>query len=89
MNENFYDIFDELPRQGPGDNIYTKKAYHTIPALSPDPVIVDIGCGTGMQTMELARISFGTVTGIDNYEPYIAKLREKLKMKILIIVRLK
>ena len=79
MNEIFYDIFDGLPRQGPGDNLYTKKAYHIIPALNSDPVIVDIGCGTGMQTLELARISFGNVVGIDNHEPYINRLNEKIR----------
>ncbi|MBU1099580.1 MAG: class I SAM-dependent methyltransferase [Bacteroidetes bacterium] len=79
MNKIFYDIFDELPRQGPGDDEYTRKAYHTIPALDPDPIIVDIGCGTGMQTLELARISFGSVTGIDNHAPFINSLNEAIK----------
>ena len=77
MNEIFYDIFSDLPRQGPGKNAYTNKAYHIIPALPEEARIVDIGCGTGMQTMELARISFGEVTGIDNYEPFVKELERK------------
>ena len=78
MNELFYEIFSDLPRQGPGDDEYTRKAYHIIPALPPDPIVVDIGCGTGMQTMELARICFGEVTGIDNHKPFIDELNRKI-----------
>jgi len=32
--------------------------------------ILDIGCGPGMQTVELARISAGRITAVDNYQPY-------------------
>lgn len=43
---------------------YTRQAYH---ALSPHdaPDILDIGCGSGIPTVELARLSGGHVTGLD------------------------
>lgn len=78
MKEFFYEVFDNLPRQGPGSDEHTRKAFHIIPTLPPNPKIVDIGCGTGNQTLELARISFGDVTGFDNYRPYIEILNKKI-----------
>jgi ubiquinone/menaquinone biosynthesis C-methylase UbiE len=83
MKEIIYEIFSDILRQGPGDDEYTRKAFHIIPALPPKPVVVDVGCGTGAQTMELARICYGNITGVDNYKPYIDQLNEKLKKEEL------
>jgi len=35
---------------------YTRKAFHILPKLDK-PRILDIGCGSGVPTMELARLS--------------------------------
>jgi SAM-dependent methyltransferase len=43
---------------------FTRRAYRLLPALDR-PRILDIGCGQGLQTMELARLSGGAVVGID------------------------
>lgn len=43
---------------------YTKKAYMMLPDFDK-PDILDIGCGTGIPTQELARLSGGYITGID------------------------
>jgi len=32
---------------------------------------VDIGCGPGMQTLELARISGGRIVAVDNHQPFL------------------
>jgi SAM-dependent methyltransferase len=37
-------------------------------------VIVDLGCGPGMQTLELARLSNSRVVAIDNHEPFLREL---------------
>jgi len=43
---------------------YTRHAYQMLPKLN-NPRILDIGCGTGLPTIELARLSGGEVIGID------------------------
>jgi ubiquinone/menaquinone biosynthesis C-methylase UbiE len=43
---------------------YTRKAFHMLPPLV-EPRILDIGCGTGVATIELARLSGGIIVGVD------------------------
>ena len=43
---------------------YTKKAFRMLPKLDR-PRILDIGCGSGAPTIELARLSDGEIIGID------------------------
>lgn len=43
---------------------YTRKAFRMLPQLDK-PKILDIGCGSGVATMELARLSDGEVIGLD------------------------
>ena len=43
---------------------YTRKAFRMLPEMDK-PRILDIGCGTGIPTMELARLSNGRITGLD------------------------
>lgn len=74
----FFEIHQGLPREGPGRNDYTRGAYEMLPKLDK-PRILDIGCGPGGPTMELARLSGGYVTGMDNHQPYLDVLEEKIK----------
>lgn len=46
-------------------NKYTRNAFKLLPKLEK-PHILDIGCGTGVPTIELVQISGGNVTGLDN-----------------------
>jgi len=43
---------------------FTKQAFNLLPALS-NPRILDIGCGSGVATIELARLSGGEIDAID------------------------
>ncbi len=78
LNEIFYEMFKQMPRQGPGKSGYTKKAlsFCTIP---DSPQILDIGCGTGAQTLSLAENTDGRITAVDNYGPFLEELRKKAK----------
>lgn len=67
----FYELFYNLPRGGPGDNKSTKKAFSYLKNLPDEPLILDIGCGHGIQTLELARISKGKIIALDNYQPFL------------------
>ena len=71
-----FEIHKDLPREAPGDNSQTRKALRMLTDLPARPRILDIGCGTGMQTIELARQTNGTITAIDNHAPYLEELRQ-------------
>lgn len=75
----FFEIHKDNPREGPGDNASTDKAFCMIKDLPPHPQILDIGCGPGMQTIELARISKGHIIAIDTYQPFLDALGRQAK----------
>ncbi len=79
--EYFYELFLGLPRGGPGDNKSTKKAFSYLKNLPFEPLILDIGCGYGMQTLELARISKGKIIALDNYQPFLDILMQNSKKR--------
>ena len=54
---------------------YTRKAFRMLPQLDK-PRILDIGCGSGVPTMELARLSDGEVIGMDIDQGLLDVLRE-------------
>jgi len=75
-----YKIFNaDLPRQGPGDNESTKKAFSYLTDLPSEPSILDVGCGNGMQTLELARLTNGRIIALDNHQPYLDELDKRVK----------
>jgi ubiquinone/menaquinone biosynthesis C-methylase UbiE len=76
MNSVFYEIYNQLPRGGPGDRRSTGKAIKMIKDLPANPKILDLGCGTGLQTLELARLTNGQITALDNHQPFLDKLKE-------------
>jgi len=64
--EYFYEVHEALERCGPGDDETTRQAFQLIPKLPQPPLILDIGCGPGAQTIELAKISKGRITALDS-----------------------
>jgi len=57
---------------------YTKKAFSAIPEIET-PRILDIGCGTGIPTIALAKLSRGEVTAIDIDGAKIKKFRVRIE----------
>lgn len=65
---NFFSLTE---RQGPGSPDVTLKALSFIDNLTDKSIIADIGCGTGGQTMTLAKHVEGKITGIDLFPGFI------------------
>lgn len=57
---------------------YTRKAFQMIPEFD-NPRILDVGCGRGVPTMELARLSNGQITGLDINQTFLDELTKKIK----------
>jgi len=57
---------------------YTRKAFRMLPQLDK-PIILDIGCGSGVPTMELARLSNGEIIGMDIDQDMLDVLRGKVE----------
>jgi SAM-dependent methyltransferase len=78
-SEIFWEIHSKLPREGPGDDASTRKAFSMLPNLPNAPRILDVGCGPGMQTIELARITDGSITALDTHQPFLDELAKRAK----------
>ncbi len=76
MHPVIFEIFEGLPRGGPGSRESTHRAFRTLGALPTEARILDIGCGPGVQTLHLAEVSDGPISAVDIHPPFIAKLRE-------------
>jgi ubiquinone/menaquinone biosynthesis C-methylase UbiE len=77
--EVFFDIHQDLPREGPGGEQSTQIAYSCIRNIPKRPLILDIGCGPGAQTVCLAELSKGEIFAVDNHIPFINQLKELIE----------
>lgn len=71
----FYEIFGNLPRQGPGGDEYTLRALSRIPNKAHIRDILDMGCGSGVPTLVLARHTSANIVALDNYLPFLDALK--------------
>ncbi len=73
------DILTELDRDGLRGNFnrFTRRAFQMLPRLDR-PRILDIGCGTGVPALELARLSDGEIFGIDIDEAALEGFSRKI-----------
>lgn len=73
--EYFFEVFESLPRQGPGCEAATLRALCAVVEKLPQPAsVLDIGCGSGVQSRLLARHIQGKVVAIDNHLPVLKRL---------------
>jgi SAM-dependent methyltransferase len=69
--DHFFALFESLPRQGPGSRACTARALAMCEGLPSEPQIVDLGCGSGAQTTDLAELTGGTVVAVDSHAPFL------------------
>lgn len=77
-SEIFFEVFEPLPRQGPGSFACTKRALALCTDLPSAPRILDLGCGSGAQTLHLAALTEGTIVVVDTHAPLVERLRAQL-----------
>lgn len=70
----FFELFEDLPRQGPGCREATLKALGFLKHLPVKPTVLDIGCGCGMQTQILAQELATKILAIDNHRSLLDQL---------------
>lgn len=71
----FLQIYGTLPRAGPGSNELTRRALEMMSHLPRSPRILDVGCGPGMQTVELLQRTKATVVALDFLPEMIARVK--------------
>lgn len=71
------ELYSGLQNEGTIRLEFTRKAYHLLPDLST-PFILDIGCGQGVPTLELARLSQGKIIGLDTNQSDLDQLSKKI-----------
>ena len=72
----FWQIHQGLPREGPGDIASTRRALSYL-RLPQAPDLLDIACGPGMQTIELARMTDGRITALDTHQPFLDEVKHR------------
>jgi len=86
--EEIFKLYEGLSRQGPGSFMATRRALRSVEKNLPNnPLILDVGCGAGAQTLALAELISGSITAVDIHQPYLDQLliyasRSKLKATI-------
>jgi len=68
-----------LQRQGPGSPEMTIQALSFLDNRNKISRAVDLGCGTGGQTMVLAQNIAGDITGVDQFPDFIAVFNDNAK----------
>lgn len=76
--EIFFEVYEALPRQGPGNRDCAARALRLCGGLPRSPVVLDLGCGVGGQTLQLAELTSGSIIAIDSHAPSIERLKETL-----------
>jgi len=71
-------LFSGMEKLGPGGNTHTLHVLGLLPTRSFQ-VVVDAGCGTGRQTMALAKELGVLVHAVDTYEPSLSALTRRAR----------
>jgi SAM-dependent methyltransferase len=71
-------LFGGMEKLGPGDNAHTLRILDLLPAQRFER-IVDAGCGTGRQTLALARRLGTRIHAVDTHKPFLDDLLRRAR----------
>lgn len=71
-------LYAGMEKLGPGSDVHTLRALHMLPQR-PFTVVVDAGCGTGRQTLALAKALGTLVHAVDSHKPFLDDLRRRAR----------
>lgn len=76
------ELYKDLPKLGTGSPVIIRKVFSKL-KLRPNPTILDVGCATGMSSIELAILSQGKIVSLDVNQTYLDILKEKAMVRKL------
>lgn len=71
-------LFGGMEKLGPGSNTDTLKVLGMLPK-QPCSLVVDAGCGSGRQSLVLAKQLQTVIHAVDSYEPFLRSLEKRAK----------
>lgn len=78
----FFEVYESLPRQGPGNRASTARALQMCTDLPLEPAILDLGCGAGRQTQDLAElVALANITALDLNAPVVSHLNTSIRTR--------
>ncbi len=81
--ELLVDFYKDNHRQGPGSQATTLHALEHVRNYVEPQKILDIGCGAGAQTLDLAEATKAEITAVDIFPVFLDLLNEKAKKQKL------
>jgi SAM-dependent methyltransferase len=75
----FRELTEGLPRQAPGSTAATLRALGMARGLPERPRILDVGCGPGAQTVDLACATGGWLVAVDIRQRFLDELTERAR----------
>lgn len=80
QREAFFAVHRDMPREGPGDRASMEQALRLAGPLPPRPDVLDIACGPGGQTIDLAELlPDARITALDGHPPFLAQLETRAR----------
>ncbi len=82
QREVFFDIYEALPRVGPGNAESTRCALQIVGPLPDAAVVLDLGCGPGKQTFDLTEaLPTAQIVAVDLHQPFLDRLEGEARRR--------
>lgn len=76
----FFELHRDLPREAPGGREHTARALALAQPLPAAPRVLDIGCGPGAQTLDLAALlPSASIVAVDLHPPFVEETRRRAR----------